>query len=184
MNKALKILGFYLILVFISGSCSPDHFVITGIEFNGAKISERRNEREYNQFTQTNLLKNEIIFTLIYNAEFVASLDLGLSTKCYAFRKGIKIDNYLLENTYSLKFDHPFTYKNLTINANQNLFEIAEIKSQIEIYDGYYVDKTIEFSQNLKNDCVFTSDDYEITFSCNTSDNRYFEKKTTVKIEN
>jgi hypothetical protein len=184
MNKALKMLGIYLILVVVSGSCSPDHFLITGVDFSGAKAIERKNDREYNQFTQTNLLKDEIIFTLRYNTEFVASLDLGMSAKCYAFTKGTKIDNYLLENTYSLKFDHPFTYKNVTINANQNLLEIEEIKSQIEIYDGYYADKIIEFSQNLKNDCVFTSDDYEITFNCNTSDNRYFEKRIIVKIEN
>lgn len=122
-----------------------------------------------------------------YNLDYVASIDIGLSGKGYAFSKGQVIDNYLLENTYSIKFDHPFTYKTLTITANQNLFEIDEIKNQIDIYDcsgNYNVDKVFEFSQKFKSESIFTSDNYEVTFSCNTSDNRKFEKKIIVKIEN
>ena len=191
MRKALKILVIYLFLTVISQSCSPDHFLISNIEFNGATLSERNNQRDYNNFKQTDILKNDIVFIVSYHTDFIASLDIGLSQKCYAFSKGRVVDNYLLENTYSIKFNHPFTYKNVTINANQNIFEIDEIKNQIEIYEtnnGFYnglgADKVFEFSQTFKNESVFISDDYEVTFNCSTSDNRSFEKKIIVKIEN
>jgi hypothetical protein len=188
MKKALQILGIYLFLIFVSQSCwPPDHSLISDIEFNGATLHKRDKERANNQFDKTDVLKNDIIFMIRYNFDYVASIDLGLSGKCYAFSKGLVIDNNLLENTYSLKFDHPFTYGNLTINANQNIFEIDEIKSQIEIYDCsgmYSVDKVIEFSQKFNSESVFTTDNYEVTFSCSTSDNRNFEKKIIVKIEN
>ncbi len=191
MKKTLKIIGIYLFLIVASQSCSPEHYLISSIEFNGATVSERKNERELNNFKQTNVLKNDIVFIVSYHTDYIASLDLGLSGKCYAFTKGSVIDNYLLENTYSIKFDHPFIYKNVTINANQNLLEIDEIKNQIAIYEtnnGYYnglgADKVFEFSQSFKSESVFTTDDYEVTFNCSTSDNRNFEKKIIVKIEN
>ena len=74
-----------------------------------------------------------------------ASLDLGLSGKCYAFSKGEVIDNFIPEDSYSLKFDHPFTYKNVTIDANQNLFEIDEIKNKLRNKaQNELIDKRIE----------------------------------------
>lgn len=188
MKKVLKIIGIYLLLIVANQSCwPPDHSLISDIEFNGAILRKTAKERANNQFDQTDVLKNDIVFMIRYNLDYVASIDLGFSGKCYAFSKGLVIDNYLLENTYSLKFNRPFTYKNLTIDANQNLFEIDEIKNQIEIYDcsgNYNVDKVFEFSPEFNNESVFTSDDYEVTFNCSTSDNRNFEKKIIIKIEN
>lgn len=186
MKKTLNFIGIYLLIIVFSQSCTPDHYYISDIEFNGAKVSEINNEKNYNYFTNTNLLKNDIVFIIGYKFQYIASLDLGLSEKCYAFTKGQSIDNYLLESSFSLKFDHSFTYNNVTINANQNLFEIDEIKSQIRIYEGKSegANKVILFSQEFKNESVFSSDNYEVTFNCITSDNRTFEKKTIVKIEN
>jgi hypothetical protein len=184
MKKLFKIIGIYLSLIVISESCSPQHYLISDIEFNGATIDSRNKEKEYNTFTQTDVLKKDIIFMIKYNTDFIASLDLGLSAKCYAFKRGRVYDNSLLENTYSLKLDHPFKYKNVTINANQNLFAIEEIKNQIEIYDTFNDNKVFEFSKKLKSESVFISDNYEVTFSCSTSDNKNFEKKIIVKIEN
>jgi hypothetical protein len=190
MIKILKILGIYLLLTVLSQSCSPEHFLISGIEFNGATVCERNSQREHNSFIKKDILKNDIVFIVSYHYDFIASLDLGFSGKCYAFSKGREIDNYLLENTYSLKFDHPFTFNNVIINANQNLFEIDEIKNQIEIYEtnnGFYgmgADKVFEFSPTFKSESVFTTDNYEVTFKCSTSDNRNFEKRIVVKIEN
>ncbi len=66
MRKALKILVIYLFLTVISQSCSPDHFLISNIEFNGATLSERNNQREYNNFKQTDILKNDIVFIVSY----------------------------------------------------------------------------------------------------------------------
>ena len=190
MIKILKILGIYLLLTVLSQSCSPEHFLISGIEFNGATVSERNSQRENNSFLKKDILKNDIVFIVSYHCDFIANLDLGLSGKCYAFSNGQIIDNYLLENSYSLKFDHPFTYNNVTINANQNLFEIDDIKNQIEIYETYNgfnglrADKVFEFSPTFKSESVFTTDNYEVTFKCSTSDNRNFEKRIIVKIEN
>nr|WP_315258391.1 hypothetical protein [uncultured Flavobacterium sp.] len=184
MRKTLKIIGIYLFLIVANQSCSPDHYFISDIEFSGATISERNKEREKNHFTETDVLKNDIIFIIRNKIDYITSLDLGISSKCYAFSKGEVIDNHILESTYSLKFDHSFKYKNLTVDANTNLFEIDELKNQIEIYNGYGADKVFEFSQEFKTESVFTSDDYEVTFNCSTSDNRHFEKKIIVKIEN
>ncbi|MBF4473222.1 hypothetical protein [Flavobacterium sp. HJJ] len=184
MKKVFKIIGIYLLIIVLSESCSPQHYLISDIEFYGASIDVRNKEREYNTFTETNILKNEIIFIIGYKTKFIANLDLGLSAKCYAFKRGRINDNSLLENTYSLKFNHPFKYKNVTISANQNLLEIEEIKNQIEIYDIFYDEKILEFSPKLKSESVFTPENYEVTFSCRTSDNKLFEKKITVKIEN
>jgi hypothetical protein len=61
---------------------------------------------------------------------------------------------------------------------------LGGIKNEIEIYQSNNADKVFEFSQNFKKQSVFTSDDYEVTFSCSTSDNKNFEKKIIVKIEN
>ncbi len=186
MRKTLKILGIYLFLIVVNQCCKPDHYYISDIEFNGAKVSETDKGKNYNYFTKTDVLKDDIVFTIGYRYQYIASLNFGLAEKCYAFTKGESIDNYLLEDTYSLKFDHPFIYKNLTINANQNLFEIDDIKNQIKIYKGLNegANKVFLFSPEFKKESVFTSDDYEVTFSCRTSDNRNFEKKVIVKIEN
>ena len=185
MRKTLKIIGIYLFLIVVNQSCVSDHYYISDLEFYGATVSERKEKKELNTLTQTDILKNDIVFIVKYKMEhYVAGLDLGLTEKCYAFSRGEVIDNYILENTYSLKFNHPFKYKNITINANQNLFEIDDIKNEIEIYQCNNADKVFEFSQNFKSQSVFTSDDYEVTFSCSTSDNKNFEKKIIVKIEN
>ncbi|PKB18449.1 hypothetical protein [Flavobacterium sp. 5] len=186
MKKILKIIGIYLFLIVVNQSCLNEHDYISDIEFSGATGSNLNNEKNYNYFTKTDVLKNDIIFIIGYKYQSMASLDLGLSEKCYAFSGGQSIDNDILEDTYSLKFDRPFKYKNLIINANQNLFEIDEIKNQIKIYEGLSegANKVILFSQEFKSESVFTSEDYEVTFNCSTSDNRNFEKKIIVKIEN
>lgn len=187
MRKTFKILGIYLFLIVLNQSCwPPDHYYIFDIDFNGATVSENNNKKNYNYLTKSDVLKNDIVFIIANKMKQTASLDLGLSGKCYAFSKGEVIDNFIPEDSYSLKFDHPFTYKNVTIDANQNLFEIDEIKNQIKIYQGLSegANKVILFSQEFKNESVFTSDNYEVTFNCSTSDDRHFEKKIIVKIEN
>lgn len=186
MKKTLNFIGIYLLILVLSESCTPEHYYISDIEFNGVKVSEINNEKNYNYFTNTDILKNDIVFIIGYKLQYIASLDLGLSEKCYAFTIGESLDNYLLENSYSLKFDHSFTYNNVIINANQNLFEIDEIRNQIKIYEGKSegANKVFLFSQEFKNESVFSSDNYEVTFNCKTSDNRTFEKKIIVKIEN
>ena len=174
-----------LFLIVLNQSCwPPDHYFISDIEFSGATISERNKEREKNRFTETDVLKNDIVFIIRTKIDYITSLDLGLSSKCYATSKDQVIDNYILENTYSLKFNQSFKYKNLTVNANTNLFEIDELKNQIQIYNSSYADIVFEFSQEFKTESVFSSDDNEVTFNCSTSDNRNFETKIIVKIEN
>jgi len=66
MKKLFKIIGIYLSLIVISESCSPQHYLISDIEFNGATIDSRNKEKEYNTFTQTDVLKKDIIFIIKY----------------------------------------------------------------------------------------------------------------------
>lgn len=180
----------YLFLIVLSNSCTPEHYLISDIDFSSATIKDRNDRREFNNYLPTNIFKNDIVFIISYHTDFITSIDLGFSNKCYAFTKRSIIDNELLESSFSIKLNHPFTYNNLTISENQNLLEIEDIKNQISIFENYQSfnggggDKVIEFSQNFKNLSHFSTDDYTITFNCKTSDNREFEKNIIVKFEN
>ncbi|MBF4470126.1 hypothetical protein [Flavobacterium sp. HJJ] len=189
MRKIIKIICVYLVIIFLSNSCTPDHLLISDIDFTSASIKERKDRREFNDYLPTSIFKKDIVFIISYHTDYIAGIDLGFSNKCYAFTKGSVIDNDLLESSYSIKLNRPFTYNNKIITENQNLLEI-DIKNQISIFENYQTfnngsaDRVIEFSQNFKNLSVFSNDDYKITFNCKTSDNRAFEKNITVKFEN
>lgn len=76
-----------------------------------------------------------------------------------------------------------------TIPANQNIMEVPSIKSEVSIFDNAMAfdykgsDKVIEFSDAFKNNCSFTSDKYDVALYCKTSDNREFNKHTTVEFQ-
>lgn len=92
-----------------------------------------------------------MVFILSYDLRNYASIDLGLSNKCYAFTRGKRYKNSLSEETFSLSLDQAFEFEGRTIEAGSDLFQIPEIKSHISMFVANYVfdyggaDKVIAF---------------------------------------
>lgn len=190
MKKLIAILGLYFFLFIANQSCRPSHFLITNIRFESATLKDKDDEKQFNHYIPTATFTNDIVFILsYYYGDFVASAFHGFSSQCYAFTKGRVLDNQLLEDTYTISFDHPFTFNNITVKANQNIFEIASLKNEISIFDNVMVfdgmgaDKVIEFSEKFIQNSIFSSDVYKVTFHCRTSDNKEFEKKIDVEFK-
>ncbi|CAD0007598.1 MULTISPECIES: hypothetical protein [Flavobacterium] len=194
MKKIFKITGIYLLLIILDFGCTPpEHVIINDIEFRSVTIKERKENHQYNSYVDTSVFKNEIVFAVTEKIVTVASLNLGLAEKCYATSLPETIyNNSILENTFSLKFNKDFTFRNQVISANQNLFEIKEIKDQISIFNNTNSifnttdinsvnNKIIEFNSDFINEGVFINEVYEVEFECKTSDNRVFNKKIEVK---
>lgn len=187
MRKILKIIGIYLLLIIIDYSCvPPEHVLINNIEFDSATIKDKREQREFNNYIETSIFKNDIVFIITENIESVASVNLGLSEKCYATTFAKTYDNSILEESFSLKLNKDFTFRNTVISANQNLFGIPEIRNQISIFktNQSFGDKIIEFSSIFVNEAIFSNEVYQVEFECKTSDNRVFNKMIEVKFEN
>lgn len=191
MKKTLKTIGIYLFVIVLNQSCwPPDHVIINDIEFRSATIKNRKNNPQYNSYIETSIFKEDIVFVISEKIETVASLNFNLGEKWYAFSTPETIyDNSILEETFSLKFNKNFTFRNQQISANQNLFEIKEIKDQISIFNNsnsfeYRDNKIIEFNSDFMNDAVFSNDIYQVEFECKTSDGRVFNKKIEVRFEN
>lgn len=187
MKKALKITGVYILLIFLDFSCSPpEHVLINDIEFSSATIKDRKDNREFNNYVETSVFKNDIVFIITEKLETVASLNLRLNDKCYATTFSKTYDNSILEESFSLKLDKDFTYRDILINANQNLFAIPEIRNQISIFitNQSFGDKIIEFSPSFIQDAIFSNEVYQVEFECKTTDNKLFKKVIEVKLEN
>ena len=188
MRKILKITGIYLLLIILDFSCTPpdDHVLITDISFKSATIKNKKSDRAFNDYVETSIFRNDIVFAITENIEDIVSLNIGLSEKCYATTFDKTYDNSILEESFSLKLNKDFTYKNNTITANQNLFEIPEIRNQISIFESNqaFGDKIIEFSTAFVKEAIFDNGVYQIEFECKTSDNRIFNKMIEVKFEN
>lgn len=187
MKKALKIIGVYILLIFLDFSCAPlEHVSINDIEFRSATIKDRGDKREFNNYVETSVFKNDIVFAIAEKTERVASLNLRLNNKCYATTFEKIYENSILEESFSLKLDKDFTYKDILINANQNLLAISEIRNQISIFESYqaFGNKIIEFSPGFVQDAVFSNEVYHVEFECKTSDNKLFKKVIEVKFEN
>jgi len=189
MKKITAILGLYFFLFLANQSCRPSHFLITDIRFESATLKEKDNERQFNYYVDTTIFTKDIVFIISYHTDYYAEINLGFSSNCYAFKKGIVYDNQLLEDTYSIKFDRSFVFNNDTIPANLNIFENTSIKSEISIFDNYMAfdsegaDKVIAFSDFFVKNSVFSPGKYNVTFYCKTSDNKEFEKKIDVEFK-
>jgi hypothetical protein len=187
MKKALKIIGIYILLIFLDFSCAPpEHVLINDIEFSSATIKNRKDKREFNDYVETSVFKNDIVFIITEKLETVTSLNLRLNDKCYATTFTKTYDNSILEESFSLKLDKDFTYGDILISANQNLFAIPEIRNQISIFETNqsFGDKIIEFSPSFVQDAIFSNEVYQVEFECKTTDNKLFKKVIEVKFEN
>ena len=96
---------------------------------------------------------------------------------------------FLLEETFSLTFDKSFVYNGDTISGLTNIFDIAEIRDEINMYENHMAfcsmgaDKVIEFSNDFFENSTFDTTEYEVDFSCETSDGLTFSQNITIEFE-
>ena len=177
-------------LINLGQGCRTEHFLISDIRFNLAEIKENKyNDKTQIVYTCTSTVKDKLVFVISYYTEFVAQNSLNIGSTCYATTLPSKIDNPLLEETFSIKFDKPFKYNGENIPESTNIFDIEEIKAEIDMYENYMAfcnmgaDKVIDFSQNFFEKATFEKTDYDVVFSCETSDGITFMKTITIKFE-
>jgi hypothetical protein len=185
MRKVSLIIGLYIFL-FIISNCSPYHLLIKDIRFEGATLVKKSDEKQFNDYNATSIFTNDIVFVISYNS--YDALFNNLSSNCYAqYDRGHVYDNKLLEETFSIKFDHLFVYNEDTISSYQNIFDFPSIKNEIEIFDNYEsfdymgADKVISFSDSFCKGARFDTLNYNISFYCRTSDSLTFSKNISVK---
>ena len=80
-----------------------------------------------------------------------------------------------------MKLDKSFIYNGDTVLKNQDLFQHPEIKNEITIS---HVDpnRIISFSDNfIKKSTFDTTYLYTVSFSCKTSDDKFFSKEAQVQ---
>ena len=189
MKKVIALLGIYLLMITSSVSCRKVHVLITDIRFLGASINYTGVEPKFNHYDSTTVFTEDLIFVISYSTEYVACLNSNLIQSCYATKYARIYDNKLLQDTYSITFDKPFVYENDTIPAEQNIFQIGKIKSEINIFEsnmafeGAGADEIIDFSDNFNKKVKFDTQIYRVKFSCKTSDNREFENHIDVEFK-
>lgn len=190
MKKSIALVGCFIMLLLADFSCLPGPFnyQIIDIEIRGARLKEKNLDKAYNIYADTSVFTKDVQF-IVTNVTNFASRSVGLVNRCYAYSPFTTIINPLIDDSFSLKFDRPFTYKNNIINADQNLLNVSELKNEIAIFKSHcntknrFSVKIIEFSTNLINNSSFESGTYQVTISCRSSDNRAFEKKISVEFK-
>ena len=187
MKKIFAIIGLYLFLLISNVSCEPYHLLITDIRFESATFERVTADKQSKVYKATSIFTKDIVFVISYYFGDVANLNWGFSSNCYAYDRGIVYDNYIVGDTYSLKFDHLFIFNNDTVVAGVNIFDIESIKKEISIFETYNsfhymgADKVIEFSDYFVNNSKFSTDKYKVNFHCKTSNNKEFDKEIYVE---
>ncbi len=184
-----KFFCFLILFLFVNiTGCRVQHFLITGIKFSGIESYKDGNRTRYKCITE---FTDHIMFAVSYEREFqytAGNIRNGIGFECYATSLGTAYDNSLLKDTFSIIFDKPFEYSGQIYNAGTNLMDIPEFEDQIQIiedYIGYALctggDIRIEFSDTFSQNASFEEGDYTVTFSCETSDEKFLQAETTVK---
>ncbi len=189
MKKVIAILSIF-ILINIGLGCRTEHFLISDIRFNLAEIKKNKyNDKTKIVYTCTSIVKDKLVFVISYYTDFVAQNSLGFGNACYALTLRSEIDNPLLEETFSLTFDKSFVYNGDTITELTNVFDIEEIRDEIDMYENHMVfcsmgaDKVIDFSNNFFEKATFDKSEYQVDFSCKTSDGLTFSKNINIEFE-
>ncbi len=189
MKRIIVILGVFL-LINIGQGCRTEHFLISDIRFNLAEIKENKyNDKTQIVYTCTSTVKDQLVFVISYYTEFVAQNSFDFGNACYALTLPREIDNPLLEETFSLTFDKPFIYNGDTISGLTNIFDLVEIRDEIDMYENHMAfcsmgaDKVIDFSSDFFEKATFDKSEYEVYFSCETSDGLTFSKNINIDFE-
>ncbi|MGY3791419.1 hypothetical protein [Aquimarina sp. 433] len=125
-------------------------------------------------------------FTLIarFDINNIASsnINVNLIPSAYAFHTYCDNTSYINElNLESLKIslDKDFIYDGNIIHANSNLIEITEIANNIDLYlTTLYVDFLNEFLEKSQ----FENQEYNFTFSIETTDGLQFDKEISATL--
>jgi hypothetical protein len=187
--KKLFVLLVIFILTNLVQSCKKNHYLIVDIDFYAAFISKNNKDKEHIEFSRTSSIKDKLIFIVSYETEFIYfGYISNFGNVCYATKQGVASDNELLRNTFSLTFDKEFTYNGNTISAMTDIFKIETITKEMDVYKCYYTYPfgflVINFSDNFFKNSVFDkTEEYVVTFSCETSDEKFFEKTITITFE-
>lgn len=193
MKKILTLFVFLFVLV-VAQSCFTQHYLITDIQFSLATADLNRKKLKFADYTCSstlNLNKERFLFVISYNKELVSQIiNQNLGSACYATTVGEVIDNPLVEDSFTLAFNKSFLYKGQTIVKNTDLFSLKEIENEINIYSEQYYrfcdmsgDLILDFSADFNKNTVFEKGEYEVIFSCKTSDNKSFVKNITLTFE-
>jgi len=189
MKRIIALLSIFL-LINIGQSCRPEHLLISDIHFNLAEIKENKySDKTQIVYACTSSVKDKLVFVISYETEFVAQNFFNIGSTCYATHIHRIIDNPLLEETFSIKFDKPFEYDGENIPVSTNIFDIEDIRSEISMYENHMTfcnmsaDKVIDFSQDFFERATFEKTEYEVVFSCETSDGITFMKTITIEFE-
>jgi hypothetical protein len=161
--------------------------LIIDIDFYAALILDNKDKR-YIKYGRTSSIKDKLLFIISYETERVYGYISNFGNVCYATKQGIVCDNELLLNTFSLIFDKDFTYNGNTIPSMTDIFEIETITKEIDKYKSYngspFDFLVLDFSDKFFKNSVFdTTEEYIVTFSCETSDKKFFEKTITINFE-
>jgi len=187
MKKIIGWTAVYLFVVVLS-ACDPEEVWINDITFKSATLNKAGDKPEHNLYDVTDAFTKDMVFILSYDLRNYASIDLGLSNNCYAFTRGKRYKNSLLEETFSLSFDQPFEFEGRIVEAGTDLFQVPEIRSHISMFKAAYVfdyssaEKVIAFDNAFFTEAEFSEEPYETIFKCKTSDGIEFVKTKTVSI--
>lgn len=183
MIKRAVLLLFVFFLGSVIYSCDPVCLKIKDIEFKALGSTDAAG-----QTTVYNSLTFEIKSKFKDDDFGYLSQNYApqLMARCYATSKSHVLDDSLLAETFALHFDKPFVFRNETILAQTNVFEIEDIRKLITIYeyndnpDDYYSITVIDFDYSFTEETVFEGS-YTAIFSCGTSSGLFFEKATSFR---
>lgn len=182
MKKKVLIISSILLICTILHSCFPtDYYRIIDIEF------EAKGEPDLNKIPYVNENLQFIITPKLELERAAQNYIPTMVNSCYATSRGSALENSLVEESFSLSFSKPFTYNGELIPANTNIFDNESIRKEIKIeypnntsiYDPTY----IKFSELFFQNSTFEEGLSEVTFSCETSDEKSFSKVTSVLVK-
>ena len=191
MARKVLLIGFISLMLTVLTGC-PDswyeHYLIKGIDLNGAEIKEKRKDKEDNIYEPTLTFVNSVNFVLTYDLEFISYVPT-YSSACYATTKGTKYNNELIQETFSLKFNQPFMYDGVTVPAGTNIFGVQNILNETDVFQSYMTfnstsaDRIIAMSDVFIENAKFDTTEYKVIFSCSTTDNKILMDSVNVKFK-
>ena len=189
MKKAIVFIGISLLMC-IGLNCRPEHYIIKDIRFHLVKVEGEKDINELLIYEDSTISVNDkFAFIILCDIEYANEQNIvfNVGNTCYATTVPRRLDNSLLEETFSLKFDKSFVYDGKVIQKDTNLFGLEVISSEMKIEDrtGDSMDdsKNIIFNQVFFDKSVFEKTTYKITFSCKTSDGKEFNKNISMTFE-
>jgi hypothetical protein len=186
-KKVITLIGIYFfvgILLFQINSCDLLKFDMTICDIHFSSISNRYVNQEAIDtltgeigFIITDIPSSPSCFYLPNAALFNSAM---ATTKCGDYQ------NRLITSSYELYFSQNLIIENDTIFANTNALDYPFIKNQTKITcteNCDYIQSYIIFEDDLYNSVTFEEGSYEVSFRCTTSDDRHFNKSTSVYLK-